>query len=283
MKKIAAAVGLTYIALLVAALCLIASTSTVTKSAKPAPPPQAGAEIVYVSNYAQQFISDTTIRNDIPAWEYAINHDFARYWHTAHYKIVFLGAKPAPSGAISAVFQTKGPIKGALAYHWTERGNSPSITVYAGTDDYYGFDNSVSFTHELEELAADPVTSFVNQGYPSSFYWLEKKNLSIQVGVQFGVIGWFNEVSDPVEADSYTLPGANGKAVKISDFVTPAWFNDGVGGRYDFLGLCQQPFWIRPGGYAQYLDGSGWNLVENFRTNHPSDRGFVKSDPKGRK
>ena len=238
-------------------------------------------EVVYVTNLAPQFISDSTIRNDMPAWEHAINQDFARYWHTTHYRIMFLGRKPAPSGAISAVFLNKGPIKGALAYHWTERGNSPSITVYAGTGDYYGFDNSVSFTHELEELAADPVTSFINQGYPYDYYWLESKSLGVR-GQLNAAIGWFNEVSDPVEADSYLLPGANGKPVKISDFVTPAWFNDGVGGRYDFLGLCQQPFWIRPGGYAQYLDAAtGWTIVENFRKGHPSDGGFVKSDPSG--
>jgi hypothetical protein len=243
--------------------------------------PKGRGQVVYVTNLAQQYITDATIRNDIPAWQYAINTQFARYWHTTKYRIVFLGRKPAPSGAISAVFLSKGPVKGALAYHWTERGNAPSITVYAGTGDYYGFDSSVSFTHELEELAADPVTSFINQGYPSDYYWLESKSLGLREELN-GAIGWFNEVSDPVEADSYNLPGADGKPVKISDFVTPAWFNDGVGSRYDFMGLCQQPFWIRPGGYAQYLDGSGWNLVENFRTGHPSDRGFSKADPKGR-
>lgn len=243
-----------------------------------------GSETVYVTNLAPQFISDRTIRNDIPAWQRSVNQDFAGYWHTSTYRIVFLGRKPAPSGSISAVFLPKGPIKGALAYHWIERGNAPSITVYAGTGDYYGFDNSVSFTHELFEMAADPVTSFVNQGYPADFYYLESRQLGVRLVQLFmQPFGWLNEVSDPVEADSYTLPGGDGRPVKISDFVTPSWFSDGVGGRYDFLGLCQQPFWIRPGGYAQYEDATGWNLVQNWRAGHPADRGFVKSDPKGRR
>jgi hypothetical protein len=124
---------------------------------------------------------------------------------------------------MQATFVGKGPVKGALAYHWVD-GNAPSITVYAGTGDYYGYDNSVSFTHELFELAADPVTSLVNQGWPYDYYWLEKKDTSIKMEPQFGVYGWFNEVCDPVEADSYLIDG-----VKISDFITPAWFNDGVG------------------------------------------------------
>jgi hypothetical protein len=92
-----------------------------------------------------------------------------------------------------------------------------------------------------------PSPHLVNQGWPYDYYWLEKKDTSIKMEPQFGVYGWFNEVCDPVEADSYLIDG-----VKISDFITPAWFNDGVGQRYDFMGLAKQPFWIRPGGYAQF-------------------------------
>lgn len=239
-------------------------------------PASSSEETVCVTNLAQQYISDATIRRDIPAWEQAANRDFASFWHTAHYRILFLGRRSAPHGCISAVFQAKGPVQGALAYHWTERNDLPSITVYAGTGDYYGFDNSVSFTHELFEMAADPVTSYLNVGYPSGYYWLEKRDTSVKA--QFnGAIGWFSEVSDPVEADSYRIGG-----VAISDFVTPAWFNDGVGMRFDFMGLCQQPFWIRPGGYAQFLDPSGWQVVFNFRKGHPADAGFFRADPRGK-
>lgn len=242
-------------------------------------PVASGTETIYITNLAPQFISDRQIRKDIPSWEKAVNVDFAHYWHTAQFKLVFLDRKPAPSGAISAVFQNQGPVQGALAYHWTERGNAPSITVYAGTGDYYGFNNSVSFTHELFELAADPVTANLNVGYPAAWFYEEKPSLEIKQFPQFQVVGWFGEVADPVEADFYRING-----VEISDFVTPAWFNDGVGHTFDYMGLCQQPFWIRPGGYAQYLsEFGGWQMVENFRSHHPADRGFVRSDPRGRK
>lgn len=234
------------------------------------------AQTLYIRNLAPQYISDATIRKDIPAWEHAVNVDFARYWHTTRFNLVFLGNRRAPFGAMTATFVNKGPVRGALAYHWVD-GNAPSITVYAGTGDYYGYSNSVSFTHELFELAADPVTSLVNQGWPYDYYWLEKADTSIQQMPQFGVLGWFNEVCDPVEADSYKISG-----VKISDFITPAWFNDGVGQRYDFMGVAKQPFWIRPGGYAQFFDAGGWEIVLNFRQGHPADAGFFKSDPLGR-
>jgi hypothetical protein len=231
------------------------------------------AETIYITNLAPKFISDAEIRRSIPAWEHAVNVDFAKYWHTTQYRLVFLGRKPAPEGQMSAVFQSKGPVKGALAYHWTERNNAPSITVYAGTGVYYGFSNSVSFTHELFELAADPVTSFLNVGYPLDYYYVQKPNNDIKIGFNTA-LGWFNEVSDPVESDYYKIGN-----VKISDFVTPAWFADGVGGRFDFMGLCQQPLWIRPGGYAQYYAADGWNVIYNFRSGHPEDAGFSKQDP----
>ena len=235
------------------------------------------AETIYITNLAPKYWSDKAIKKDIPAWETALNRDFAKYWHTTNYKLVFLGRKPAPEGQISAVIQKKGPIDGALAYHWIERNSAPSITVYAGTGAYYGYDNSVSMTHELFELAADPLTSYASEGYPSAFYYLEKPDLSIEQHVQEGILAWFNEVADPVEADFYRING-----VAISDFVTPAWFNDGIGTRYDFMGLCQQAFWIRPGGYAQYQDALGWHQVFNFRKGNVTDRGFSKLDPEGR-
>ena len=46
------------------------------------------------------------------------------------------------------------------------------------------------------------------------------------------------------------------------------------------FGRCQQPLWIRPGGYAQYLDDTGWNVILNFRKGVASDSGFYKSDPR---
>jgi hypothetical protein len=230
-----------------------------------------GQENLYIRNLDTHDISDAEILKDIPAWEQAVNVDFASYWHTAHFHLVFIGRDPAPVGSMSAVFVKKGPIRGALAYH-TVGGNAPAITVYAGTGDYYGYDNSVSFTHELFELAADPVTSYLNVGYPSDYVWLEKPDGSLKQSYSTA-LAWFNEVCDPVEADSYTIG-----TTRISDFITPNWMNDGVGQRYDFMGLAQQPFWIRPGGYAIFLDATGFNEITNFRTGHPTDKGFYVVD-----
>jgi hypothetical protein len=232
---------------------------------------QVGTENLYIRNLNPRDFSDAEIKRDIPAWEHAVNVDFASYWHSTRFNLVFIGRAPAPVGAMSAVFVKKGPIHGALAYH-TISSNAPAITVYSGTGAYYGYDNSVSFTHELFELAADPVTSILNIGYPSDYYWLEKGTGNLRVGFNTA-LGWFQEVCDPVEADSYLIG-----RTKISDFVLPSWFNDGVGQKFDFMGLTQQPYWIRPGGYGQFYDATGWQVVLNFRKGHPSDRGFYVGD-----
>jgi len=270
--------GLTVrLGLLLAALVAVLVTAGFVAGASSDSTSAVPAETIYVRNVAQQYISDATIRRDIPAWEQAVNHDFAPVWHTTHYRLVFIGRRQAPAGALSAVFVTKGPVKGALAYHTVTAG-APQIVVYAGTADYYGYDNSVSFTHELFELAADPMISVTNQGWPYDYIWYPHPNGTINRESQTEGTVWAQEVCDPVESDSYRIDG-----VKISDFVTPDWFNDEVNGPYDHMGLVQQPFTILPGGYAQFWDGMSWNLVENFRgVTTPDAAGFLKGESRER-
>jgi hypothetical protein len=206
---------------------------------------RSNAETIYVRNLSPKYISDATIRRDIPAWERAVNHDFAPAWHSAQYRIVL--AKSIPAGAIGATFVDKGPVAGALAYHTVTSG-APQIVVYAGTAAYYGYDNSVSFTHELFELAADAPISVTNQGWPYDWIWIQHPDGYSRTEQAEGTV-WAQEVCDPVEEQTYAIDG-----VRISDFVTPNWFNDEVAGPYDEMGAVQQPFTILTGGYAQYLD-----------------------------
>lgn len=225
---------------------------------------------IYVQNLAPRYISSAEIRHDIPAWERAVNTQFAPLWHSEHYRIV-LRKGPAPKGSISAVFVKRGPIKGALAYHTVENG-VPRIVVYAGTDDYYGYGNSVSFTHELFELAADAPISVTNQGWPYDWVWLQKPQGFERVPQDEGTV-WAQEVCDPVEALSYRVDG-----VEISDFVTPNWFSDDVNGGFDYMGAVQQPFTILAGGYAQYWNGMQWSAITNFRKAVASDAGFYRGE-----
>lgn len=165
-----------------------------------------------------------------------------------------------------ATFKKTGPIQGALAFHEVARG-VPAIVVYAGTDDYYGYSNSVSFTHELFELLADPSISITNQGYPYDWFYVGKHQFPQLAGTI-----WSNEVADPVEKYAYRING-----VQISDFITPNWFNDHVNGGFDKLGVIQEPFQIAKGGYACFFTGD-WNCIENFRGAGADASGYLVAE-----
>ena len=228
-------------------------------------------ETIYIVNHAPGSISDRAIRHDIPAWEQAVNQDFAPVWHTAQVRLLLVSK--APAGALSALFEKSGPIQGALAFHEVSRGRS-AIVVYAGVGNFYGYSNSVSFTHELFELLADPSISITNQGYPYPYYTVSQQQFPMMPGTI-----WANEVCDAVEAYAYRIHG-----VAISDFITPNWFNDHVQGGYDWLGVVQEPFTITRGGYSQFWDGSSWNVVENFRGAGRDAAGFYRGEhPEGRR
>lgn len=239
---------------------------------------RAGVETIYVKNLAPRYMTDGEIEKDIPAWEQAANKDFAPYWGTPQVKVVLLRlGQDAPRGSIVAYFQKNGPVQGALAYHTVING-VPAIVVYTGVGDFYGYNNSVSFTHEMFEMLADPTVSQTNQGYPYPNFCLDNGSGQTCYSQMPGTI-WANEVSDAVEAFDYKIGG-----VQISDFITPEWFNDHEGnGRYDFMGLCNQPFEITPGGYSQFWDGSQWQVVLDFRhVTNPDAAGFLKGEKLGR-
>lgn len=230
---------------------------------------------IYVRNFDPVHVSDRTIRADIPAWEVAANGVFRQVWHTPRVRIVLLAAgTQAPGGAIEADFTNRGPVKGALAYHTQNKGR-PAIVVYAGADDYYGYSDSVSFTHEMFELLADEHTASINQGWPFPYLTLDQGQFGEPDILQTppGQL-LINEVCDPVEAFHYSV----GK-VWVSDWVTPNYFNDeqsmpdGVP-TYDYMGLVQQPLTVLRGGYqslfvVDYMTETGpytgWVSVTNFR------------------
>jgi hypothetical protein len=228
-----------------------------------APSSQPRTETIYIKNRAPQYMSNAMIRRDIPAWEKAANTDFAPLWDTPQVNIKLLNG-PAPRGAIVATFQKDGPVQGALAYHMVNRG-APGIVVYTGTGDYYGYSNSVSFTHELFEVLGDPYISSANMG-TEPYYYLGHRALAMPPGSLF-----VNEVSDPVEAYQYELDGT-----AISDFVTPNYFGDQVAGGLDYMNVLTKPFQILRGGYQiVWVDGM-WQEIVNFRGySHRDPRGFL--------
>ena len=224
-------------------------------------------ETIYIINQAPHYISDARIEKDIPAWELAANRDFRPYWNSPQIQLKLV--KQAPRGAITAVFKNNGPVDGALAFHAVFEG-VPQIVVYAGVGVFYGYSNSVSFTHELFELLADQNINSWNwhwQSDPLAFYVGQNPH-----PLPRGAF-WFNEVCDPVEAFAYTIHG-----VPISDFITPAWFGDGTNGGYDQMNRVHQPLQTLRGGYAQFMVDGNYNLITDFPKRSRDARGFLKGE-----
>lgn len=222
-------------------------------------------ESVCIVNHAPAYFSNKQILHDIPAWEQAANNDFAPAWDTPHVKITL--SKPS-RGCIEALFVKSGSIQGALAFHTVERGR-PKIVVYAGTDDYFGYSNSVSFTHELFETLGDPYTSAFNLPW-NSYPVVHVGHTEEQIPV--GALA-IDEVCDPVEAYQYRLNG-----VAISDFITPNWFHDQVRGGYDYMNVVQEPYTVTRGGYVMFEYQGQIIAVENFRHAGRDAAGFLKAE-----
>lgn len=251
--KTAAILGCFYVSVLAALFGIVwgaSSNSDVRRVVVSAP-----VQTIYVQNLSS-FVSDAEVLNALPAFAAATHKDFAPIWHIDA-NLVFVRRGDIPKGAESITLVDKGNVPGALAYHEMVNGAADSI-VFAGTSKYFGFSWTVGFTHELWEMLVEP---------PAGTGAVD----TVQDG---GGLVWAKEIADPVEsdADGYNRPGANGKPIRISDFITEKWFGAAVNGPFDFMDHIQAPEKVDKGGYAQWWSGSSWVVVSNFRS--ARDRAF---------
>jgi len=103
-----------------------------------------------------------------------------------------------------------------------------------------GSATSVTLSHECLEMAADPL---VDQ-------WRTRPGGSMVA----------LEVCDPVEADSYEVAVSilgETRAVAVSNFVTPAWFDERVMLMFDQMRRVSAPFALSAGGYCVVRDAKG--------------------------
>jgi len=186
--------------------------------------------------------SDSQIAALVPALQTQVGRDFLPHWGSFA-RLVFCGrSTPAPSGAWQVVICDDSDTAGALGYHDTTAEGLPLGKVFWGTDLKYGQLPSVTLSHELLELLADPLIQTVA--------FLQDAQ---------GVILYAQEICDPCEADAlgYEIDG-----VVVSDFVLPAWFNPFLDDKAQtsFRNSCAGPFRLAPGGYiATWTTTVGWS------------------------
>lgn len=176
--------------------------------------------------------------------------DCARAWGKAPPAIVVCDVvEKLPLTAQPVVFLDNGTDPSALAIHYWDPLRGPAARVFVESASGFNTgDHSVceSASHEILEALVDPMTRlWADHPDPA------RKRQHVQMAL---------EVADPVQ-DHYTVQ-CNGTDWKVSNFVTPQYFDPGFndlaamqtlrkhGGSLDFMGNLKKPGEIGPFGYA---------------------------------
>src|SRR5712692_10062037 len=115
---------------------------------------------------ASTVLTDKDIENVLPALQTQVSRDFAPAWGVdADLAFVPQGSNPSP-GAWWLVILDNSDQAGALGYHDVTSEGLPLGKVFAGSDIQYGYNWTVTASHELLEMLGDPeidLTVFVQK------------------------------------------------------------------------------------------------------------------------
>jgi hypothetical protein len=197
---------------------------------------------------ASTVLNDSEIEPVVEALQEQVKRDFRPAWGIdAELSFVPLGEQP-PADTWWLGILDDSDQAGALGYHDLTTAGLPLGKVFAGTDLKYGYTWSITASHELLEMLADP-------------------NINLTVLVQSSDIAgrlYAYEICDACEADQF---GYDIDEVTVSDFVFPSWF-EGFRAQgstqFDQQGLIEKPFDLLEGGYIGVFDvnsGSGWHQL----------------------
>jgi hypothetical protein len=190
-------------------------------------------------------VTDAQLALVVAALQIQVTRDFAPIWGV-HAKLTQIptGQVPPPTSWWLSILDTS-DTAGALGYHDITPTGLPLGKVFVKTTQDAGDQWSVTASHEILEMLADPEINLCvfNQSSNSA-----------------GRI-YAMEVGDPCESDQfgYTING-----VLVSDFITPAWFGTGSTGPFDFQSHITTPFQLLAGGYVGFFDvstGGGWQQL----------------------
>jgi hypothetical protein len=194
--------------------------------------------VIAITN-ASTCLTDVQVSAAIPALQQQVSLDFRGYWDV-DCQLKFLSKdEPLPEGWWQISVTDNPDQAGALGYHELSSRGTPLGKVFAGLDLQSGGSWTVTLSHELLEMLADPWINWCAQGSDGKIYALE--------------------VCDAVEADKlgYEIDG-----VLVSDFITPCWFEPTQADRVDFKRRIAKPLELASGGYISVLDtGGAWTQI----------------------
>ncbi len=188
---------------------------------------------------ASTCLSDGQVEAVLPALQKQVSQDFRAYWDLDCTLTFLPKDQSLPLGWWQIVLIDDPDQAGALGYHEMTAQGYPLGKVFAGLDIRSGYSWTVTLSHELLEMLADPWINWCAQGSDGKIYALE--------------------VSDAVEADAlgYKIDG-----VLVSDFVTPAWYEATEADRMDFQRHVSRALQLGAGGYISILDpAKGWTQI----------------------
>lgn len=198
---------------------------------------------IIIKNYST-VVSGPELKAAMPAFQKQTSEHFAPAWGVDA-KLLFM-----PQDYVAAVGSwllclfDDADAANALGYHDITARGDPLGKVFCKTTKDDGGIWTVTFSHELLEMLADP-------------------------GINLAAVDenadrlWAYEICDACEADDlgYDIDG-----VRVSDFVLPTFFMPSAtpGVPRDWCGHVKEAFQILPGGYLSYLDfrsPKGWQQV----------------------
>src|SRR6266436_3010371 len=181
--------------------------------------------VIAITN-ASTCLTDTLVEAAIPALQRQVSLDFRAYWNLDCQLIVLPKSKSLTDGWWQILVTDNPDQAGAFGYHELTSQGTPLGKVFAGLDLQSGGSWTVTLSHELLEMLADPWINWCAQGSDGKVYALE--------------------VCDAVEADDlgYEIDG-----VLVSDFITPSWFEPTEADRLDFKQHVSKNLQLARGGY----------------------------------
>jgi len=208
-------------------------------------------------------LADKDVVPVVAALQKQVTNDFAPVWGApAQLTIVPKGNQP-PSGSWWLVLLDDSDQANALGYHDLTTEGLPIGKVFAASDLKAGTSWTVTASHELLEMLADPNVNLT--------VFVEGSNTA---GVLYAY-----EVCDACEDDSLGYQIDN---VLMSDFVYPSWFESfrtEGSTQFDRMNKIQNPFQLLTGGYIGIFNvnsGSGWQQqTAEKRPNNVLNRGAV--------
>lgn len=181
-------------------------------------------------------INESTVLKDeqiipvVAALQLQVTRDFAPIWNQDA-EIIFSPDKTNLPTQWQLVVLDDSDQAEDLGYHELTAAGLPIGKVFAKSDLNSGTSWSVTMSHEVLEMLADP--------------WI---NTCIEFDAPSGYADFYAmEVCDPCEADAYSYTIGR---IAVSDFVTPQWFMaTAIGVQFDFGKRIVLPFQLLPGGY----------------------------------